>query len=108
MFLKKISKSLRWSSAKSPQRTGTPFVLETVKVSVKQLPANDTAVPLAVEPEVTPNMLSPILVVIVEGPLMTKVSKSKRIWQMSSLSLHTWAPHMPEPIVENCEVVTSK
>ena len=71
--------------------------MDTEKVSVRQRVASEMATPPV---PMSPFKAFTLLVVAVEGPLMTNESKSKRIWHMLLLHLQILARHAPEATVE--------
>ena len=52
-----------------------------------------------------PKVALPALAVEVEGPVMVKVLKSRRIWQMLVWHLHTEAAQLPAVTVEESKYV---
>ena len=85
-----------------PQITGNEFWFETRNVSVKQRVASDTPLPPKLN---SPFKISPIEVEDVEGPEITKVSKSRRIWQIFSLHLQIFVEQAPTNPVEDSKYV---
>ena len=75
---------LPWSPVRVPQRTGTFGALETENVSVAHVVFWVIARPLPVD-MIWPPRLKPIEVVMVVGPVITKLVKSKRIYKFSKL-----------------------
>ena len=84
---------LPWSPVRVPQRTGTFGALETENVSVAHVVFWVIARPLPVD-MIWPPRLKPIEVVMVVGPVITKLVKSRRIYKfepfLSSKDIGIW------------------
>ena len=89
------------SPVKVPQSVGMLGALDTPKVSDKHLVTRLPSVP---SPPVPPISLFTDAV-SVAGPVITKVSKSSRIWQILVLALQIWAEHPPVGAVVSSKYV---